>query len=139
MGGNDDGGESGTAGDEERFIERLSRLSSLTSSIRDSRLRFGVGEGELVARKSSRSSSRDTGDSVGDRESCDRSSGLRDLDRDCERERERRASSRRTLAALELAIASTAGQISLCNLHQGRRVTVINGGPFGPLSKHDKE
>lgn len=66
VGGDDEDGEGGRAGEAERFIERLSRLSSLTFSMRDSRLRFGVAEGELVARKASRSSSRDTGESVGD-------------------------------------------------------------------------
>ena len=116
VGGKEEGGESGKAGEDESFIERLSRLSSLTSWIRDSRLRLGTGDGELVARKSSRSSSRDSGVSNGDSESREISSGLRDLDRDCERERERRASKRRALAAVELAIASTGDQILLYDL-----------------------
>jgi hypothetical protein len=39
VGGFDDGGEGGKAGCEDRFMERLSRLSSATSSIREHRFR----------------------------------------------------------------------------------------------------
>ena len=116
VGGADSGGEGGRAGEDERFIERLSRVSSLTSSIRDKRLRCGVGEGELVARKSSRSSSMAFGGS----------SALRNVSRgllDRERDLERRASSRRALAAPLLGIASTVDQISGSNLRQGERAT----------------
>ncbi len=60
-----------------------------------------------MAKQSSRSPSRESGEFVGDCESRDASSGLRELERDREREHERRASSGRTLAVLESAIAST--------------------------------
>ena len=110
VGGIDVGGDGGRAGSEETIIDKLSRLSSLTSSIRERRLRCLVGEGQLLDRKSSRLSS-----TALDGRSVSRavSDGLLDLDRDREREREREremdreslASSRRTLPAPRLGIA----------------------------------
>jgi hypothetical protein len=105
VGGLDRGGESGTVGDADRFIDKLSRLSSATSSIRESRLRDGGGQSES--------------DAVGDSgllRSLEAlllllSNGLFDLDldldcaRDGERDRDMRASSLLILAALRLAIA----------------------------------
>ena len=96
----------GRAGEEERFIDRLSRLISETSSIRESRSRCvsSVGESGVGGPSPSRSLALD-----GRTASLSVSSGLLDLDLELSRDREKRASRRRTLAALMLGIARDVG------------------------------
>jgi hypothetical protein len=131
----DDGGEEGTAGEGDIFIARLSRLSSATSSIRDSRFRCRVGEGDRG----------ETGLSVsqslvlaGRTPTLKVSIGLLDLDLDIDRTCDNRASNR-SLAALRLAIASVTA-VDICVTYNSGRLMTVGWRPaFCPLSESDKE